>query len=255
MATRHLLAKSMLGLAVLGGSDFSSPRRCATSRLSRTSFGRMICSTGRLRFPPAADPDGPLLSLRPPAALPLALFDQVFQRAMASFSSPAEPGIPLILRREFETVLAETLGPDELVRLARDVGLETVRLEPVCMAVYRTVEGREQQLFFVLFNLPQLARFRAEVFDLLVSRGRRREPVQRGCGDTGSPRGSVGGGTDSDRFRLVLTSRPTVRRRWRPGEFSATSRCLRGSGHSRSALGWQTRQDTSPHLLSVLEQL
>ena len=170
MATRHLLAKSMLGLAVLGGLGFlfaATLRDVASEpyvvRQDDLQHWTVALST-------RADPDGPLLSLRPPAALPLALFDQVFQRAMASFSSPAEPGIPLILRREFETVLAETLGPDELVRLARDVGLETVRLEPVCMAVYRTVEGREQQLFFVLFNLPQLARFRAEVFDLLVSR-------------------------------------------------------------------------------------
>ena len=171
MATRNLFVKSMLGLAALVGLGFlfaatlrdvaSEPYVVRQDDLQRWTVG---LST-RL------DPDGPLLSLQPPPALPLALFDQVFQRTMASFSSPVDPGIPLIFTREFETALAGMVAPDELVTLARDVGLDTIRLEPTCMAVYRTVDGREQQLFFVLFDLPEVARFRAEVSELLVSRG------------------------------------------------------------------------------------
>ena len=171
MATRNLLVKSMLGLAALVGLALlfaatlrdvaSEPYVVQQDDLQRWTVG---LST-------RADPDGPLLSLRPPAGLPLALFDQVFQRTMASFSSPADPGIPLILRREFETALAGAVVPEELVTLARDAGLETTRLEPACMAVHRTAEGREQQLFFVLFEPSQFARFRAEVSELLASRG------------------------------------------------------------------------------------
>lgn len=171
MATRHLLVKSMLGLAVLGGLGFLFAATLRDVAAEPYIVRQSDLQRWTVALSTRADPDGPLLSLRPPAAFTLTLFDQVFQRTMASFSSPVEPGIPLIFRREFETALAGTLAPDELMTLARDVGLETVRLEPACMAVSRTVEGREQQLFFVLFNFPQLDRFRAEVHEVLVSRG------------------------------------------------------------------------------------
>lgn len=171
MATRHLLVKSMLGLVVLGGLGFlfAATLRDVASEPYIVRKGDLQGWTVRLAT--RAVSDAPLLLLRPPVALPLDLFDQVFQRTMASLSSPVEPGIPLILRREFETALEGTLALDELATLARDVGLETVWLEPECMAVYRMVEGREQQLFFVLFNLPQLVRFRAEVSEIFVARG------------------------------------------------------------------------------------
>lgn len=171
MPARSLLVKSVLGFAVLLGLGFlfAATLRDVASEPYIVRQDDLQRWTVELSTRP--DPDGPLLLLRPPAALPMSLFDQVFQRTMASFSSPGEPGIPLILRREFETALAETVAPDELVALARDLGLETSRPEPACMAVYRTAQGREQQLFFALFDLPQFTRFRAEVSELLVSRG------------------------------------------------------------------------------------
>ena len=171
MAVRSLLLKSMLGLAVLLGLGFLFAATLRDVASAPYIVRQDDLQRWTVELSTRADPDGPLLSLRPPAALPMTLFDQVFQRNMVSFSSPAEPGIPLILRREFETALVETVAPDELVALARDVGLETTRLEPACMAVYRTAEGREQQLFLVLFDLPQFTRFRAEVSELLVSKG------------------------------------------------------------------------------------
>jgi len=171
MASPNLLVKSLLSLAALVGFAFFFT---ATLR-DVTSEPYIVRESDLQRWTVAlstrSNPGGALLSLQPPAELPLVLFDQVFQRAMASFSSPVEPGIPLILRNEFETALVGTVEPDELMMLARDVGLETTRLEPSCMAVYRTTDGREQQLFFVLFDLPQFARFRAEVSTLLVLRG------------------------------------------------------------------------------------
>jgi len=203
MVTRNLLVKSMLSLAVLVvlGLLFAATLRDVTSEpylvrqddLQRWSVG---LST-------RVDPDGPLLLLRPPPALPLALFDQVFQRTMASFSSPADSGIPLILTREFETALAGVVAPDELVTLARRVGLETIRLEPACMAVYRTVDGREQQLFFVLFDLPEFARFRAEVSELLVSR---RGDVSRFSPDAVTPALLVAS-SEGARTRDIIPSR------------------------------------------------
>ena len=45
------------------------------------------------------DPNAPVLLLRPPQELPMSLFDQVFQRTMESYTTPALPGIPLVLPR------------------------------------------------------------------------------------------------------------------------------------------------------------
>ena len=171
MAARTLLVKVTLGLAALAGLGFlfaATLRDVATAPYTVRSE-TLQRWTVALNSP--QDPNDPVLLLRPPAALPLALFDQVFQRNMASFTTPSASGIPLILGREFETALVGAVAPDELVALAREAGLETARLEPACMAVYRTAEGREQQLFFVLFNLPEFDQFRAAVVELLGSRG------------------------------------------------------------------------------------
>ena len=169
MATRRPLVKVALGAAVLTvvGLLFAATLRDVTSEPYIVRSNDLDAWTAEV----STAPDDPLLSLRPPRALPMALFDQVFQRTMASFTSPADPGIPLISRQEFETTLAGMVTPDELLALAREVGLETARLEPACMSVYRTTLGREQQLFFVLFDLTQFGRFRTEVTELLVSRG------------------------------------------------------------------------------------
>lgn len=174
MAARNLLillTKVTLGLAALAGLGFLFAATLRDVASEPYTFPSDTLQRWAVALSSPQDPDDPLLFLRPPAALPMALFDQVFQRNMESFITPPDPGIPLILGREFETALVGTVAPDELATLAREAGLETARLEPACMAVYRTAEGREQQLFFVLFNLPQFDQFRAAVAELLVSRG------------------------------------------------------------------------------------
>ena len=115
---------------------------------------------------PLRDPNGPALSLRPPRELPMSLFDQVFQRTMESYSTPAVPGIPLVLRRELQGA-SVPIPEDTLFAMAHAAGLGAVRPAPTCMAVYRTERGREQRLFFALFEIPQFDRFRREVQDQL----------------------------------------------------------------------------------------
>lgn len=169
MATRRILVRVALGAAALTvvGFLFAATLRDVASepytvRVNDLNDWTVALSTG---------PSDSLLSLRPPRALPMALFDQVFQRTMASLTSPADPGIPLISRQEFERTLNGVVTPDDLLTLAREVGLETARLEPACMSVYRTTQGREQQLFYALFDLAQFDRFRTAVTELFVSRG------------------------------------------------------------------------------------
>lgn len=113
-------------------------------------------------------PEEPILVLRPPE--PMGLFDQVFLRAMESFTSPVAPGIALVLRGELAGATADTISEEDLLEIARTVGLPPP-LEPRCMVVHRTTGGREQRFFFVLFEMPQFDQFRVALGDLVSERG------------------------------------------------------------------------------------
>ena len=115
---------------------------------------------------PIRDPNGSALSLLPPRELPMNLFDQVFQRTMESYTTPAAPGIPLVLHQELAGS-PMSIPATTLVEMAHAAGLGSARLTPTCMSVYRTLEGREQRRFFVLFDLPQFEQFRLAVQDQL----------------------------------------------------------------------------------------
>ena len=176
MATRRSVVKvvvAVAGVALLGLVFASTLRDVAAEPYSVGGDDLRRWSVVLSQRP---DPGGALLSLRPPAALPMGLFDQVFQRTMESFVTPAEPGIPLVLQDEFDRSLAGAVSADELAALARESGLEAAVLDPECMAVHRTASRREQQQFFVLFSLPELTRFRDAVAELARARGRSGDP-------------------------------------------------------------------------------
>jgi hypothetical protein len=115
---------------------------------------------------PVGNPNGAALSLRPPRELAMSLFDQVFQRTMESYTTPAVPGIPLVLHEEIAGSPVAT-SETTLVEMAHAAGLGSARMKPMCMSVYRTLDGREQRRFFVLFDLPQFEQFRLAVQDQL----------------------------------------------------------------------------------------
>lgn len=122
-------------------------------------------------------PDDPVLGLRPPRELPRSLMRQIFQRTMESLSAPAEPAITLIVRSEFERAAAGTLSPDELLLVARGVGLDSATPRPRCLAVRRGRNPSEpRQIFFLLFDLPEFGRFRSEVAARLDTRGGSQPP-------------------------------------------------------------------------------
>jgi len=171
MALRRPVVKLIVGVAVLTllGFLFASTLRDVAAEPYAVEAGNLRRWTVVVNQRPT--PDGALLLLRPPTALPMGLFDQVFQRTMESFATPAAPGIPLVLQHEFDRSLAEALSSEELASLAREVGLENAALEPLCMAIHRTTGGREERLFFVLFALPEFAQFRSAVAELARTRG------------------------------------------------------------------------------------
>ncbi len=102
-----------------------------------------------------------LIGLQPPPELPMRLFRQVFSRAGESLSTPAAPGIPLVLRAELAGAAAPPSAAD-LLALAREAGLDGLTLTPSCMGYRReSGPGSIRQLFFVLFDMPEFTRFRA----------------------------------------------------------------------------------------------
>ena len=112
------------------------------------------------------------LALQPPAQLTGELFRQIFQRSMMSLTAPASPGIPLLLQAEYGPALRTILAPEDVLGAARRAGLERDRVEPVCVGVRRDAAGgRPRQLFFAVFEIPALARFRGEIARLVQERG------------------------------------------------------------------------------------
>ena len=171
MARRRPVVKLVVGVAALALLVFlfASTLRDVAAEPYAVDAGNLRRWTVAINQRPT--PDGALLLLRPPTALPMGLFDQVFQRTMESFVTPADPGIPLVLQHEFDRSLAGVISSEELASLAREAGLENAALEPGCMAVHRTTGGREQRQFFVLFALPEFTQFRTAVAELARTRG------------------------------------------------------------------------------------
>ncbi len=172
MTTRSILVKILVGLGALAlfGWLFAKTLRDVTS--VPYTVRPLDLQSWSVELTTQMNPDGPLLWLQAPPELPLVLVDQVFQRNMTSLTKPAVSGIPLILRHEFESAMSSILTPEELVALARDAGLETATLQPLCMAVHRTPEQREQPAFYVLFDFPQFKDFREQVATVLSLRNK-----------------------------------------------------------------------------------
>ena len=117
-----------------------------------------------------ADPTRPAVwaaGLEPPALFRSGLFDQLFDRTMASMTSPLDDVLPIVLARELSGGAGAPLSPEAIRQAAGDAGLERARLQPVCMAVKReTFAGRTREFYFVLFDIPEVAAFRQRLNEL-----------------------------------------------------------------------------------------
>jgi hypothetical protein len=115
-----------------------------------------------------SDPVLPVLMLRPPTALTQALFDQTFKRAMESMRAPEMAGIALALQGELERAGSERLSPDEILKLARRAGLDSVAPTARCMGHRHLPEpDTRQQVFFAIFDSPAFVTFRKELAERL----------------------------------------------------------------------------------------
>ena len=162
MARGSSLKKIVFGLVVLVGLGFLFAR--TLQNVGSTPYtvpaGALVPWVLEAGVP--TGPGAAALRLRPPREVNLTLFDQVFDRTMESYTSPAEPGITLVLFRELQS-LGPSVAPERLLELAERAGLAEAIPQPRCMAVYRTEGGREERLFYVLFDLPGFEAFRTEL--------------------------------------------------------------------------------------------
>ena len=108
--------------------------------------------------------DPGIVAMQPPNALTSSLFAEASRRAGRTLVSPAHPGLPLVLRTEFDDGLQGVYGTDSVLRIARESGVETATFEPVCLA-HQTVsrpEGRVD-LYFVPFVSDAFNRVRIDL--------------------------------------------------------------------------------------------
>ena len=109
-------------------------------------------------------PGGAALVLRPPAALPPALFKQIFERAMESLAASGSPGMPLVLAHEFQQSFGGRVTGERLLEMAREAGLEREPLDAQCLAHRRVSDpGVTRFAYAAAFRSPAYDRFRNAV--------------------------------------------------------------------------------------------
>lgn len=154
----HPLIKVAIALLVMAGGGWLFVRSAQDSRAEPYQMSSRHLQGWTLGIDTAADSQGSVVSLRPPAELPMNLFRQLFSRQMESMGTPSMPGIPLVLRQE----MPATVTADRVLALARSAGLERATITPTCVG-YRRVSamGATRQLYYVLFAVSGFEAFRA----------------------------------------------------------------------------------------------
>jgi hypothetical protein len=154
----HPLIKALIALVVLAGAGWLFVRSAQDARAEPYQISAGHLRGWTLGIDTAADSQGSVVSLRPPAELPMNLFRQLFSRQMESMGTPSMPGIPLALRQE----LPPTVTAEQVLALAQGAGLDRSTITPACVG-YRRVSamGATRQLYYLLFSVSGFEGFRA----------------------------------------------------------------------------------------------
>ncbi|MGE0394999.1 MAG: hypothetical protein AB7P67_15650, partial [Vicinamibacterales bacterium] len=154
------LVKPVVILALLALLGVLLVRSASSTRTEAYTISGTALEGWTLALDPDHGDTGTLLGLQAPDGFNHALFNQVFQRTMESFASPTVSFLPVVLRDEFDSALAGSMTPEQLLQEARTAGLEASPIQPVCMALKR--DGK-RQVYFVLFQAPAVAAFRRQL--------------------------------------------------------------------------------------------
>lgn len=165
---RKVAIKVGVVLVALAGLGFLFIRSLSSTRAEPYEVPAEHLRNWALALEAAGGPREPMLVLRTRDDLVNGLFKQVFKRAMESMNPPSAAGIPLLLREEYERAFAGRVSPDALLAAARAAGLDRITPRPQCLAYRRISDPRAtEQLYFVIFDLPEYARFRQQAAALL----------------------------------------------------------------------------------------
>jgi hypothetical protein len=147
----HPAIKAVIALVLLAGLGFLFVRSVKDARAEPYQMSSRHLTGWTLGIDTASDADGAVVSLRPPAELPMNLFRQLFSRQMESLSLPTAPGIPLVLRRE----LPGSVTAGAVLALAQSAGLQRATIAPKCVGYQRvSALGVTRQLYYVAFDVP-----------------------------------------------------------------------------------------------------
>jgi len=173
-ATRLMrtLFKVLVAVVAVGVLAVLFVRSVLSSRAEPFTIAQEDLAEWTLTLAPDADPLGSLLSLMPKEAVLPPLSRQLFGRMRESLHYPPA-AMPVVLRSEFQRAMAGTLTPEALLDAARDIGLESARFQPQCMAERRiSAPGILRGVYFLVFELPLFTQFREQVARRLRAAGR-----------------------------------------------------------------------------------
>ena len=169
---RSFWLKMGVGVLLLVGVPWLFLKTIQNTIAEPYSIGAATVTEWTLHVQEMGQPIPALITLVPSSSLVPQLFQQVFHRTMQSLMTPSQPGMPIVLQGEFLAGLQDVFLPNEILAIARTVGLEQAQFNPVCMAVRREPSGgRTRQLFFVVFETPAFNEFRQELAKLYKERG------------------------------------------------------------------------------------
>ena len=102
-----------------------------------------------------------LLVLQPSDQLRAELFQQIFNRTMESMTSPTVAAMPLVLHAEYRDALGSVLAPPDVLQVAEEARVSVAAPAPVCIGVVRREgSGTTRQLYYAIFDAPEVGRFR-----------------------------------------------------------------------------------------------
>lgn len=156
-----LLIKIGIAALLVAGFLFLFLRSAQDVRSEAYVVDRATLAQWTLALETPQRPTSPILVVRPPQTFGSTLFDQVFQRMMESLRGSTGGGIPIVLRDEYELVLAGRYTPQTLLEAARAAGLDSADYSPVCVGTRRDSRpGVTRMVYFAVFDAPAIDAFR-----------------------------------------------------------------------------------------------
>lgn len=158
------LLKPLIIIAVIVAAGFAFVRSVRSTREEPYTIAPAHLQDWTLAIEPANAPNSALIAMRPPREMASTLFRQLFTRHAESFNGPTVPYVALLLQDEFNRSFAGRATSEELLAVARKVGLEDASVTPRCMGYRRdSAPGVTRQLYFVVFDAPAFHEFRTQL--------------------------------------------------------------------------------------------